>query len=364
MKDDNIVIANRRFFRGLESLRGIAACGVVLHHCWWSSHLRGTILQANTWIFVDFFFVLSGFIITHNYGAKIRCRRDFQRFVSLRLARLYPLHFLLLNIFAVHEFLRYLGSHRAPLHNDLWAYATHLVLAQSMNLNRGLTFNIPSWSISVEFYTYLAFAACAFAFREGRRSWPLFGLVSLASLVCLWKVGSLSSHYDWGILRCLYGFFLGALSHQWWLARSEDHDLGTGATVLELFALAAIAAGLALGTKGAVSAFGAPPLFAFAIVVFAREGGSLSRLLSVRGALYLGKISYSIYMCHFAIVAAILACLRWAGRPFDGRFALLDPIVGDFLILLTLAMTLLASHLLYVYFEDPVRRKLREIIDG
>jgi len=232
-----------------------------------------------------------------------------------------------------------------------------------MNLNRGLTFNVPSWSISVEFYTYLAFAACAFALRGRKRSWPVFGLVSLASLVCLWRVGSLSSHYDWGILRCLYGFFLGALSHQWWLAKREEGESGPKATALEILALAAIGAGLALGTKGALSAFGAPPLFAFAIIVFAREGGSLSRLLSVRGAVYLGKISYSIYMCHFAIVSAVLAGLRLAGRPFEGRFALLDPVVGDCLVLLTLATTLIASHVLYVYFEDPARRKLRAIVD-
>ena len=355
--------SNRRFFRGLESLRGVAACAVVLHHCWWSSHLKGTLLQANTWIFVDFFFVLSGFIITHTYRDKIRGGQDFQRFVALRLARLYPLHFLLLHVFVAHELVRFLGTRRAPLHNDAWAYATHLLLAQSMNLNRGLTFNVPSWSISVEFYTYLAFAGCAFALQGRKRCWPLFGLVSLASLICLWRVGSLSSHYDWGILRCLYGFFLGALSHQWWLARSENREFGPKATALEVFALGAVAAGLALGTKGAVSAFGAPPLFAFAIIVFAREEGSLSRLLSVRGAVYLGKISYSIYMSHFAIVTAVLAGLRWAGRPFEGRFALVDPVFGDCLILLTLATTLIASHLLYLYFEDPLRRKLRAIVD-
>ena len=56
----------------LESLRGIAAISVALFHFQTESFLTNNIFIRNSWLMVDFFFVLSGFVIAYNYQSKIK----------------------------------------------------------------------------------------------------------------------------------------------------------------------------------------------------------------------------------------------------------------------------------------------------
>src|SRR5437762_9602227 len=77
----------------LDSWRGIAACLVALFHLDAYSHLYGVPFLRNSWLFVDFFFVLSGFVIAANYQQRLLEGFGVGRFLLLRLGRLYPLHF-------------------------------------------------------------------------------------------------------------------------------------------------------------------------------------------------------------------------------------------------------------------------------
>src|SRR2546425_10965309 len=83
-------------FIALESWRGIAACLVALFHLDAYSHLYDVPLLRNAWLFVDFFFVLSGFIIAANYQQRLLEGFGIGRFILLRLGRIYPLHFVML----------------------------------------------------------------------------------------------------------------------------------------------------------------------------------------------------------------------------------------------------------------------------
>src|SRR2546428_12039863 len=83
------------------SWRGIAACLVALFHLeayshLVYSHLHGVPFLRNSWLFVDFFFVLSGFVIAANYQQRLLDGFGVGRFLLLRLGRLYPLHFAIL----------------------------------------------------------------------------------------------------------------------------------------------------------------------------------------------------------------------------------------------------------------------------
>src|SRR6266576_119115 len=85
----------------LDSWRGIAACLVALFHLeayshLVYSHLHGVPFLGNSWLFVDFFFVLSGFVIAANYQQRLLDGFGVGRFLLLRLGRLYPLHFAVL----------------------------------------------------------------------------------------------------------------------------------------------------------------------------------------------------------------------------------------------------------------------------
>ena len=83
----------------LDSWRGIAACLVALYHFDAVSHVWGLPLLRHAWLFVDLFFVLSGFVIAANYQQRLLAGYGAGRFILLRLGRLYPLHFVMLAVF-------------------------------------------------------------------------------------------------------------------------------------------------------------------------------------------------------------------------------------------------------------------------
>ena len=80
-------------FEVLDSWRGICAIMVVLYHVPGFFLFSDLAVIRSGWLFVDFFFVLSGFVITHAYGPKIANLDDAFHFISRRFFRIYPLHF-------------------------------------------------------------------------------------------------------------------------------------------------------------------------------------------------------------------------------------------------------------------------------
>src|SRR5580692_1014672 len=95
------------FFGGLESLRGIAALIVVLHHTKYTMLVPLPRFFSNGYLMVDLFFVLSGFVVYHSYSQKISGTRDILKFMFLRFGRLYPLHLFFLLIFLGVEIAKY-----------------------------------------------------------------------------------------------------------------------------------------------------------------------------------------------------------------------------------------------------------------
>src|SRR6267143_1258388 len=204
----------------LDSWRGIAACLVALFHLDAYSHLYGVPFLRNSWLFVDFFFVLSGFVIAANYQQRLLDGFGVGRFLLLRLGRLYPLHFAMLMLFIAWELLRVLRRILIPA--TLWSlnpiapFSTpqqapdtvlaNLLLVQSLHLYDFLTWNIPSWSISTEFYTYVVFAVCLVGLRKHAWIALLLALIGGPVLIAALSDHYMNTHYDWGIIRCLYGF--------------------------------------------------------------------------------------------------------------------------------------------------------------
>ena len=80
----------RPVFYNLESLRGLCALGVCVFHVGWLTSLSHTTAYANVWMFVDFFFVLSGFIISYTYADRTGAAFNARNFITLRFFRLYP----------------------------------------------------------------------------------------------------------------------------------------------------------------------------------------------------------------------------------------------------------------------------------
>jgi peptidoglycan/LPS O-acetylase OafA/YrhL len=88
-------VAHRRF-EALDSLRGVCAILVVMFHMPVTSHWRSWDFIQHAYLFVDYFFVLSGFVIAHAYAARLKTAADAGRFMVRRFGRIWPMHVLML----------------------------------------------------------------------------------------------------------------------------------------------------------------------------------------------------------------------------------------------------------------------------
>jgi peptidoglycan/LPS O-acetylase OafA/YrhL len=109
-------------FAVLDSWRGIAACMVALFHLRVLSHVGDAALVRHASLFVDFFFVLSGFVITGGYAERLAAGFGAWRFALLRFGRLYPLHLAVLAAFV------WLGGAPLATPEGSLGFAAHLFL--------------------------------------------------------------------------------------------------------------------------------------------------------------------------------------------------------------------------------------------
>ena len=211
-------------FVALDSWRGIAACMVALYHLDAYSHLHGLPFLRHAWLFVDLFFVLSGFVIAANYqqrlleaSARALAAAPGGRYAELRLCGAGRLQLLLL-IPAMAP----IRSPRTLQHpHKPRDHRRHLLLVHR-HLYDFHTWNAQSWSVSAEFYTYIVFAACLLGLR--RHAWIALPVAMLGGplLIATLSERYLGTDYDWGILRCIYGFAVGVAAwnlHARWHAR-------------------------------------------------------------------------------------------------------------------------------------------------
>jgi peptidoglycan/LPS O-acetylase OafA/YrhL len=173
----------------ITSFRGFAALGVVLFHAFHSLPLSSThsiaVLQTGiqqAYLGVDFFFLISGFILFYVYeqsGMK-GFDKTYWRFLYLRVARIYPLHIVLLVAFVLFQLIK--GGGVLPPERIISAFQ-HLFMVHAW-VAYDLYWNYPSWTISMEFFAYLIFPVYL-AFWQKCAEKTLLGLVGLVLLLFL-----------------------------------------------------------------------------------------------------------------------------------------------------------------------------------
>jgi peptidoglycan/LPS O-acetylase OafA/YrhL len=313
-------------FRALDSWRGICAVLVAAHHLEVHGFLYWQPLVRNAWLFVDFFFVLSGFVIAHAYGEKLSESADIKLFVFRRFGRLWPLHVAVLLALVTIEFSRLAIAHFHPIAGEhaaftsdrsVYAIMTNLALVQSFGLHAFDTWNGPAWSISVEFYTYLIFAAVCAAVPHRLARLAVSLLLALAGLVILARFSELGMRetYHWALARCVFGFFLGTLTHEAW-RRGAANVLG--GTWSELAAVVLVLAFVTYMPGHSTLEYFATPIFCIVVLAFSGDRGILSHALARRAPAALGRWSYSIYMVH-TLVLVILFSTAHIGELVLGR---------------------------------------------
>ncbi|MCB1508620.1 MAG: acyltransferase, partial [Hyphomicrobiaceae bacterium] len=140
----------------LESLRGIAALAVAVYHLQLGSVFNNAVTD-NAWLMVDFFFVLSGYVMALNYGERITTPTEMVSFQKKRFLRLFPLHVVMLLVFLAFEVAKYFAEARSGIVANSPAFTDNNAISFVFNflLMHNLfgaeeTWNGPSWSISAE----------------------------------------------------------------------------------------------------------------------------------------------------------------------------------------------------------------------
>lgn len=354
----------------LQGLRGMAAISVAFFHLniiIVGSHFDNKFVN-NSWFFVDFFFVLSGFVIAFSYFDRIITINDLAKFQIKRFLRLYPLHLLMLFVFLGIETLKYIveinfrtiANNNAFSVNNFSAFWANIFLVQNWTLSK-LTYNYPSWSISAEFFTYGFFGILFLTAKANR----LFLLVALSICViafgfALVKWVMATGHLTESPLRCLYSFAIGALM---FLIYSKLNSIGfflksIGPLILITFSVFIITQ---YGSQHFNFVLFIPILFGITILSIALNNSEnfLSKALSGKLLMWLGSISYGIYMIHACVWWVITQILRF---PFkvpnttdsEGKVALLinNIFVADFIFIFGILTVIFLANLSFKYFES------------
>jgi peptidoglycan/LPS O-acetylase OafA/YrhL len=363
----------------LTSLRGIAATVVVILHFAYSTLPEaGVILSRHTrffrdgYLFVDLFFILSGFIMTHVYLESFIMgvnKANYWTYLRARFARIYPLHLFTLGVLVGLESIKsFLPNFQAFTGNfNFTALVANVLMLQAFDFNClpllwcKSTWNEPAWSISVEFLIYCIFPFLLFALlkTKPKTDWFIYIATLLVLLLLIrFTRGTLESIIGIpSIARCGLECVLGIITYkayQWGRHQNKFNFklLELGSTLLVI--------GLMHKWIRSRVIFDWVTLPAFSLLILSlasATNGFISRILNSRPFLYLGTISYSIYMVHWCLIQFLETFWLFQfqvpfGNGFDQNSCLLA--LGLFT-----PISLVAAAFTYHLIEVPMRNLLK-----
>jgi peptidoglycan/LPS O-acetylase OafA/YrhL len=346
----------------LTVLRGAFAWWVVSFHIreWLPktgefSSLLLTIFEQG-YLGVDFFFVLSGFVIGRRYLAEFESltKKRILKFLYLRFARVYPLHLLLLMCMVADPIMQLYFAKARTISDQypMGYFAQSLFLVQNWGLETDLRWNVPAWSISTEFLAYLVFPFIAFGLMQIKRNSVMVPsiliVILLAKLAIIFNFLGYQSLGDnvtkMGAIRCLTEFAIGCCLAQ--IMRIVSIGRGSNRVLtLLLFSvsIASIFIGLSFSWKNYFFVPIAVATGILAVAIFEQH----TRVRVPKLLIAIGDYSYSTYLSHWIIKGwFIFANIHLLGNRYT-------------LILLYTLSVLVASWLLYKFVELPSQNWLR-----
>jgi peptidoglycan/LPS O-acetylase OafA/YrhL len=341
--------------RPLTSLRIAAALWVLAYH--FRDHLGLDVDRlgfiAKGYLGVDLFFILSGFILSHVYLSRVEEKRfNYGSFLWARLSRIYPVHLVTLAAtIAIWLVAKKMGATFDPVAFDPKVLPQHLLLIHAWGTTPSVQWNFPSWSISAEWFAYFTFPVAAVLVLALRRFAWVTVLLSLGLFfVMFWGVVSnglpLSEVTRLGIVRIVPAFLFGASLYQ--LGRTT-----TLPRIASLVGAALAVSWIVIGSS--LNWIDAAIWPAFGLLIFSLAEASKTNPRGVLGSValvYLGEVSYSVYMAHLPVDIAYFHALDRLAPNLSGAAAWIAWI-GVF------AATLIASIATYHLVERPARNWMR-----
>ncbi len=376
--------------KALSGARAFPPLILVLYHFCEGHGYRGNFvfdaLVAKGYLWVEFFFMLSGFILVHVYGLQRVKLRDpltltlspgggegnfsYLKFLRARLARLYPLHifmlFVMLGLVLLLRFLAarggYVSIYDQPYHpiNTWQGFVASVFLVQAWNILSYLTWNGASWFVSVEFLLCLLFPAYLFLSRGGAVRGALLIVAGVAALAYLARTSGhgLDLTFHNGIFRGAACFAVGVGLSMLYRAAAAR---GWGELPDGLFSLAQFAAVLLLldaiyRTQWAHKPADIYVAAAMAGLIFtlAFDRGIAARALSTAPVLKLGEWSYAIYIGQTAWLQFLRYLeQRWYPHADPAAIWWIEPFA-------LVAVCVVWGALLATVIERPANRWLRQ----
>jgi peptidoglycan/LPS O-acetylase OafA/YrhL len=348
----------------LDGLRGLGCLFIVVRHLPdWNNFLKNNFFL-NSGLLLKLFFVLSGFLICNSYGDSIKSKKDFFRFIFLRFGRIYSVHlfFLLLcvpiQLSALISKNQVISDYKTPLYIvklfPFGEFFKDLFLLRTLFGNE-LLFNLPSWSISAEFLSYILFALLVLFFNKNKSL--IFSFLFIFSLI-IRETGNASEFQN--LIECTSGFFMGCLISP----IIKNYKVKVHGC-FSVFILSLMMLFLLFNTKKELDFLFYFLSFALILSLLLSSGGIIHKTLRSRFLVWLGLISYSIYMSHYLILLVFNRGLRiYLKRPEVSVEGFMVPQLSFFetcaAILLVFLVVFLVSYLVNRFIEEPFRKKSRE----
>jgi peptidoglycan/LPS O-acetylase OafA/YrhL len=359
----------------ITSLRGIAAIFIVIHH--FATYLIPGINQftsaftpfiSKNYIWVDFFFILSGFILAYVYSSKFQVRvekKDYLKYISSRFARIYPLHLFMLIAFlflesaeyihfqvtsvagdSQHQYLPFTGTESIP------TFIINFFLLQTF-IN-GTYWNQPAWSISAEWVVYMFIPLLVPVIY--RFKWPgkitLF-LLSFSVLYILQRQsGSLDLTPTLSFIRCISEAIIGIALYDIYKSNLWSNILSENNATSLIFSVSFLTLFLEISHLITIAIF--------TLLILSAAYNRNDSFLSNKFLIFLGTISYSIYMTHWFIQVLLQKSSKLiVGYDlFDNISLSMSPVV----LLVCILLVIVTSIITYHTIENPFRKRIRSLI--
>jgi peptidoglycan/LPS O-acetylase OafA/YrhL len=330
----------------LTFTRFIAALFVVFFH-----HQRFIPMMEYTNVFVSYFYILSGFVLTISRTEPFKCAQDYYKFYLNRVARIYPMYALalILSIF-------FPPVERNYSLMDLMLSGLGI---QSFFPGHVLTYNFPGWSISVELFFYFSFPFFVhrvfqeLKFRQIFVFTIVFWLLSQAYFFVLYYSGLASSQTAYEYLfyfpvnhlnEFVCGSFLGVVykrTNTCWFKNYDWHLIGFGAIIFLYLNYIKPLSNIFDHNGLLVLLFG--PM----ILLLSLNTGGITKLFKRRLFILAGEISFGVYI----MAEPVLKFLRELSLKIN------VPRISYFHY--SLFILIVISCLLYLYFEKPMQKVIR-----
>lgn len=351
----------------LDGLRGVAAIMVVFFHLLevFSNGDHTKQMINHGYLAVDFFFLLSGFVIAHAYDDRWH-KMTVKQFIKRRLIRLHPMIIFGMTVGALCFY--FSASEAFPLvaQTPVWKLLIFMLLGYILfpvtipmdirGWQEMYPLNGPAWSL---FFEYIANLLYVLIFRRLSKT-VLAILVAIAAIVLVryavtapngdiiggWSINA--EQLNIGFTRLLYPFMAGILlSRIFKPINLKNAFLICSLMVVAVLSFPRVGGKELLWANGLFDAF--TVIFIFPIIVFLGASGKITNALSHKVCTFFGNISYPLYIVHFPFTYVYYAWIS------NNKLTLAEAWPGA---LLVLAASVFTAHFAFKFYDVPVRKWL------